>query len=101
MKKTTRILLTVFSFVMSTWLVQAEEPAGPVAQLKSADIQRFIETMPKMISELKKLGKSYENIQDPNAAQAMMANEKVQAILKKYDWDQHEYTRKLTAIAGG
>lgn len=101
MKYTSRVILSVVSFLMAGLLVQAEEPAAPIAQLKAGDIQRFIETMPKMIKELKQMGAKYENIQDPNAAQAMMANEKVQSILKKYNWDQNEYTRKLTAIAGG
>ncbi|GAB5560462.1 MAG: hypothetical protein SynsKO_21090 [Synoicihabitans sp.] len=101
MKNTTQLVLTVLSFIFAGFLAQAEEASAPVPQLKAGDIERFIDTMPKMVKELQKLGASYENIQDPSAAQAMMANEKVQAILKKYKWDQHEYTRKLTAIAGG
>lgn len=101
MKNTSRIILSLVSFILAGLSVHAEESAAPIALLKAGDIQRFIETMPKMIKELKQMGESYENIQDPNAAQAMMANKKVQSILEKYNWDQNEYTQKLTAIAGG
>ncbi|MBT5900491.1 MAG: hypothetical protein HOH58_00090 [Opitutaceae bacterium] len=102
MKNTSRIILSLMSLLMAGLLVvQAKESDGPAAQLKAGDIQRFIQTMPQVIKDLKQMGESYENIQDPSAIHALMTSEKAQAILRKYSWEQEEFTRKLTAIVAG
>ena len=101
MKNSSRIILSVVSFLLAGLLLQAEDSAGPVAQLKSGDIQRFIQTMPQVMKDLKQMGASYENIQDPTAIQALMTSKKAQAVLQKYNWEQGEFTRKLTAIVAG
>ncbi|MDB4385498.1 hypothetical protein N9023_05490 [Opitutaceae bacterium] len=81
--------------------VHAKDSAGPAAQLKGGDIQRFIQTMPQVIKDLKQMGASYDNIQDPASIQALMTSKKAQAVLQKYNWEQAEFTRKLTAIVAG
>lgn len=101
MKNTSRIILSAVSFLLAGLFIQAEEPATPKAQLKSGDIQRFIQTMPQVIKDLKQMGAAYENIQDSSALQALMTSQKAQAVLQKYNWEQGEFTRKLTAIVAG
>ena len=81
--------------------VSAEEATTPAAQLKSGDIERFMETFPKMVGDLKKMGSDFGEIESPSMVMAMMANEKVQDVLTRYGWDKEDYVRKLTAIVGG
>ena len=78
-----------------------EEAAAPVAQLKAGDVERFVDSFPKMVSDLKKMGAEFGDIENPSMVQAMVANEKVQEVLERYGWNQDDYVRKLTAIVGG
>ncbi len=52
-----------------------------------------------MIKELDKLGAQYGDIQNPASAQSMMANDKVQAVLAKFKWDESNFFQKLSAIS--
>jgi len=101
MKNGVHIILFLTSFFWVGLSAHAEDSAGPAAQLKAGDIQRFIQTMPKVIKDLKQMGASYENIQDPASIQALMTSTKAQVVLEKYNWGQAEFTRKLTAIVAG
>lgn len=101
MIKLSRIILLIISCACAFSAVSAENPAASSAQLKSGDIQHFIKTMPNMIKELEKLGAQYGDIQDPGSAQALMANDKVQAVLAKFKWDDSSFFQKLSAISSG
>jgi hypothetical protein len=91
--------LVLFTLLFAGAGFLAAESDGPVAHLKSGDVQHFLKTMPQMITDLKKLGDEYGQIDDPSAMQGMMANDKAQAILKRYGWDQEQFLTKITAIA--
>ena len=101
MKNAFRIILSLVSFLLAGLFIQAKDADGPAAQVKGGDIQRCIQTMPQVIRDLKQVGTSYENIQDPASIQALMTSKKAQAVLQKYNWEQAEFTRKLTAIVAG
>ena len=93
MKKIKTILfLTTLLFA---FLVKAQET--PKAVLSSADIDLFIKTLKPLQKDIEKLGKEYENINDPNALQALAAGEDVKAIFKKYGWSD-DYFLKVSAI---
>lgn len=62
-------------------------------------MKHFVDTIPKMVADLKKLGAEYENVSDPTAIQSVLANEKAQKILVRYGWSQNDYLVKITAIA--
>lgn len=91
--------LVLIAVLFSLSSVVTADPEGPVAQLKPGDVKHFLDTMPKMITELKKLGDDYGKVDDPSALQEMLANEKAQEILARYGWDQNNYLTKITTIA--
>lgn len=68
----------------------------PQAVLTSGDLDKFINTLRPMSEELDALG--VEVGSEANTAEAMMANAKVMAILKKYGWDSTMWV-KWSSIA--
>lgn len=95
--RSTLVLLAALFVLPLTSMAEAE---GPVAQLKSGDVKHFLDSFPKMLADLKKLGEGYEDIENPTAIQAIMASDEVQTIMQRYGWDQDTYMQKVTAIAG-
>ena len=91
--------LVLIALLFSFSSVVTAESEGPVAQLKPGDVKHFLDTMPKMIKELKKLGDDYGKVDDPSALQEMLANEKAQEILERYGWNKNDYLTKITTIA--
>ena len=77
----------------------AQKTPVPEARLESGDIEHFLETYPKMVSQLKALGKKYEGLEDPTNMQAVVANKEVRDILERYDWTTESFLSKLTTIA--
>ncbi len=95
----TRPLALFVCFLFLTGGLTAEKAKVPPAQLKAGDIEHLLETYPKMVSQLKALGKKYENLNNPTALQAALANQEVQAVLARYDWTTEGFLSKLTTIA--
>ncbi len=79
--------------------VGGEAPEKPV--LTATDINRFIETLPKMSKELEALGQRLDVQRFASAVEALAANEQVQAIFKKYGWKVQEFYTKFGTIAAG
>ena len=94
-----RRCLVLITLLFSFSSMVTADPEGPVAQLKPGDVKHFLDTMPKMITELKKLGDDYGKVDDPSALQQMLANDKAQEILARYGWDKNDYLTKITTIA--
>ena len=101
MIKLPRLILFIISSVWVFSTASAEDSAASSAQLKSGDIQQFIKTKPNMIKELDKLGAQYGDIQNPASAQSMMANDKVQAVLAKFKWDESNFFKNCQQSAVG
>ena len=99
MKNVLRTCFTLLALAVILPLWSAAENAAPVARLKAGDVKHVVDTMPKMVADLKKLGAEYENVSDPTAIQSVLANEKAQEILARYGWSQNDYLVKITAIA--
>jgi len=93
--------LAVLTFTLCLPGLTVAEETGPGPRLEAGDVQRFIDTVPKMMKDLEALGADFGDVKNPTALQGMMAHEKVQEILARYDWHQETYLEKVTAIAGG
>jgi hypothetical protein len=80
--------------------IYSQGPAGqgsaPVSWLVEGDIDRFIETMPKLRTEFEKLGLEHEA--DPNV---WVTHAKAQEILSSYGWDYMTFGPKWAAIVAG
>jgi flagellar biosynthesis/type III secretory pathway protein FliH len=103
MLKSVRSLLYLLTVTLLALPMMAEDDASeaPKAFLKEGDIERFIETFPKMVAELEELDEEYENISDPSMAQTLMAHAEFRKVLEEYEWDEESYLHKLTAITSG
>lgn len=64
--------------------------------LKSGDLDRFIETYQPLTLELDELGEDFEGVDDYSLMQAMLANEKVMGVFKKYGWDEQWLGKWMT-----
>lgn len=82
-------------------LLSAEENPEPKPILNTGDVQKFINTFPKIAEAYEKLGNQIKSRKDFNKVAAMASNEKVQAILEKYGWDVETFGQKLVTIASG
>lgn len=100
MTKSLRHLVALGAALFVLPLFSVAETAGPEPRLKAGDVQHFLESFPKMIADLKKLGDRYGDIEDPTAIQSIMASDEVQTIMQRYGWSQDTYLQKVTAIAG-
>jgi hypothetical protein len=102
-KKTKIINWALALFLGVTSCLQASDPQtedpGPV--LVEGDVVKFIETLPKIASKLDALGKSFEAVQSPEQAEAMLANNEVQSIMQQHGWKPEEFFTKATTISMG
>ncbi len=83
------LLIALCAFCYS----QAEE-----VKITAKDVDRFIETYEPLVREFEDLDEGYDGMEDPNAWQVFMANEKIKSILEKYGWNE-EFGIKWVAIA--
>lgn len=105
MLKNLRLLLGLVAGLLSlTAVLPAEDavpataPEGPL--LQAGDIDRIINNLPKIIQEFERLGAKWGDMQNPTQAQALQANEEVQALLKRYDLGgDGEFLAKVSAMA--
>jgi len=89
-------LLLVVSIVLVT-PTYAQTQTPPKAILSIADIDRFINTMDPIQTDLEKLGLEY-NAEDKAVMEALKTNAEVQAVFNKHGWSNDFYP-KIQAIA--
>ena len=83
--------------------LQASDPKteDPEPVLSKGDVVKFIETFPEIASKLETLGKSFEAVQSPEQAEAMLANNEVQSIMQQHGWTPEEFFTKASTISMG
>lgn len=69
------------------WAQAGATTTPPKAVLKEGDIERFMETYPKLEAEFEALDGEWEDADFATALSALEANAEVQAILDRYGWD--------------
>jgi hypothetical protein len=104
----TLLILLVAGFVFSNQSVKAQNELKPV--LKSADIDRFINTYQPMAAEFELLADEFEDEEDSEnmtydavlrSFESGLDNDEAVAILEKYGWEKSTYGKKIMAIAMG
>lgn len=68
--------------------------------LSDGDIDKFIKTYQPLAKELEALGDDWEKVQNPTTAEAMEASSEMNAVFKKYGWDE-DYLQKFSTIISG
>ena len=104
----TLLILLVAGFIFSNQSVKAQNELKPV--LKSADIDRFVNTYKPMAAEFELLGDEFEDEEDSEdmsydavlrGFESGLDNNEAVAILEKYGWEKSTYGKKIMAIAMG
>jgi hypothetical protein len=104
----TLLILLVAGFILSNQLVKAQNELKPV--LKSADIDRFINTYEPMAVEFELLADEFDDEEDSDdmtydsvlrSFESGLDNDEAVAILEKYGWEKSTYGKKIMAIAMG
>jgi hypothetical protein len=104
----TLLILMAIGFVFSIQSVQAQNELKPV--LKSADIDRFINTYQPMAAEFELLADEFEDEEDSEnmtydavlrGFESGLNNYEAVVILEKYGWEKSTYGKKIMAIAMG
>jgi len=104
----TLLTLLVTGFILSNQSVKAQNELKPV--LKSADIDRFINTYEPMAAEFELLADQFEDEEDSEdmsydavlrGFESGLDNNEAVAILEKYGWEKSTYGKKIMAIAMG
>ena len=100
----TKLLGWAFALMFGSVIcLQASDPKleGPEPVLSKGDVVKFIETFPEIASKLETLGESFEAVQSPEQAEAMLANDEVQSIMQQHGWKPEEFFTKATTISMG
>jgi hypothetical protein len=93
MKKLIAAVLCLALFGSAGWAAD-----DPVPVLKKGDVERFIDSFPKLAKELEKLGMKYDAEEgDYSLPEAVQANAEFNAVLKKHGWDE-KFFIKMQAI---
>ena len=104
----TLIILLVAGFILSSQSLKAQNELKPV--LKSADIDRFINTYEPMAAEFELLADQFDDEEDSESMtydavlrsfESGLNNYEAVAILEKYGWEKSTYGEKIMAIAMG
>ena len=104
----TLLILLVAGFILSNQSLKAQNELKPV--LKSADIDRFINTYEPMAAEFELLADQFEDEEDSEnmtydavlrGFESGLDNNEAVAILEKYGWEKSTYGKKIMAIAMG
>ena len=104
----TLIILLAAGFIFSNQQLIAQNELKPV--LKSADIERFINTYEPMASEFELLSDEIEDDEDwedmtydtvLKSFESGLDNDEAVAVLEKYGWEKSTYGKKIMAIAMG
>ena len=104
----TLLILLVAGFILSNQSLKAQNELKPV--LKSADIDRFINTYEPMAAEFELLADQFDDEEDSEdmtydavlrGFESGLDNDEAVAILEKYGWEKSTYGKKIMAIAMG
>ena len=104
----TLLILLVAGFILSNQSLKAQNELKPV--LKSADIDRFINTYEPMAAEFELLADQFDDEEDSESMtydavlrgfESGLDNDEAVAILEKYGWEKSTYGKKIMAIAMG
>lgn len=96
MRQILAIIVCVVLFVSVGW---AED--DPVPVLKKGDVERFIDSFPKLVEELERLGMKYDAEEgDYSLPEAIQANAEFRATLIKYGWDEGFFLKMQTIFMG-